>query len=802
MTNGGIAKMTEQKMFGNKYGYFTKEGKEYVITTPKTPRPWSNIISNGDYSFMVSQTGGGFSWRGNSVENRITRSNQDLVKDNWGKYIYLRDDKNKEFWSAGYKPVCKDTESYKVTHGVGYSIIEQEYSEVKSELLMFVTPKDPVEIMSLKLTNASEQDREISLFTYLEWNLGVSPDDCREFQKIFIDNQYEAGINGFIATKYMWGLVNEKGQHNNKSWEYAAFHSSSEKPISYDGDKESFIGMYNSEEHPRAMELETLEKHTGRFGDAIGALQIKVNLKPGETKQVVFTIGCGDNVDEARLLAAKYNNIDTANKAFDEVHEFWKKFLETEKIDTPDLAMNYMTNTWAKYQAISCRIWGKSSYYQVSAGYGFRDQLQDCQVFLSTVPEYAKKQILLHATKQKQDGTVLHWFTTISGLGPETKCSDDLLWLPYITINYLKETNDFSILDEVKEFLNGGEASIYEHCKRSIEKVFTRFSPRGIPLIGENDWNDGLSAVGWDWKGESFWLGEFLYTILEDFKILAGGLGDVTFAEECNEVQTFLKHTINEYGWNGEWYLQATTDTGEEIGSKDNEEGKIYLNPQIWAVISGIADKERAITCMSAVSEYLFKDYGTLLLYPAYSKVREDIGYISRYAPGLRENGGVYTHAATWAITAYTMMGDAEKAYELYQKICPVNRYKDIENYLAEPYVLPGNTDGPKSPNYGRGSWTWYTGSAQWLYNVAIRSILGIRAEYDGLLIDPCIPSDWEGFTYTRSFRNTTYNIKVDNSSHVNRGVKTIEIDEKLIKSNKLPDLNDGLVHAVTVIMG
>ncbi len=793
----------EKRLFDNKYGYFKEDGSEYIIKTPKTPRPWSNVISNGDYAFMVSQTGGGYSWRGNSAENRITRSYQDVIKDNWGKYIYIRDEKTKDFWSAAWKPVCKDAEEYKVTHGIGYSIIEQKYNNIKSELTMFVVPNSPMEIWKLKITNESSEEKELGLFSYFEWCLGTSPDEHREFHKIFIDNNYEEDINGFITTKCLWLLPNEKGQHNNRDWEYAAFHSCSEKPVSYDGDKESFLGLYGSEVNPEAMNKDYLDRNTGRFFDAVASLQVKINLKPSESKEIVFTLGCADNKEEAANLAKKYNDVEEAKKALEEVHKFWEPFIYTERINTPDKAMNIMTNIWLKYQAISCRIWGKSAYYQVSGGYGYRDQLQDSQIFFSSIPEYAKKQILMHAGKQKSDGTVYHWWMTISGKGPETKCSDDLLWLPFITSNYLKETGDFSILDEKAPFFDmDREATLYEHCKLAIEKALTRFSPRGIPLIGENDWNDGLSAVGWEWKGESFWLGEFLYMILEEFKHISLKLDDKKFSNRCSCISQNLKETINKFAWDGEWYLQATTDSGEKIGSKENEEGFIYLNPQIWSVLSGIADEHRAKTAMNSVSKYLFKDYGTLLLYPAYSKVRTDIGYITRYAPGLRENGGVYSHAATWAVPAYIAIGEVEKAYELYKKICPPNRSEDIERYKAEPYVTPGNSDGPKSPNYGRGSWTWYTGSAQWLHSAATNWILGVRGDFDGIVIDPNIPSEWDGFTYTKKFREDIYEIEVVNPEHKNNGVKTLLLDGEEIQGNKIHAKNDGKKHSVKVIIG
>lgn len=795
--------MESDKLFESKYGYFTADGREYVITNPRTPKPWANIISNGDYSLMVSQTGGGYSWRGNAGQNRITRSFQDLVKDPWGKYVYIRDLQTNKYWSAAWKPVMAEYETYEVRHGIGYSRFLQKVDGICSEMTVFVVPDDPVEVMLLSLTNESDEERTLDVSTYFEWALGHAPDEHREFHKLFIDARYDARHKAILADKYLWAFPDEKGRHNNVSWQFTAFHAASEEPKSYDSDKESFVGMYGSEAEPAAMKEKELAKRTGRFVDAAAALQVAVRLPAGESKTVVFTIGAAEHGKEIpEELIEKYTNVDAAVQALSKVQSFWSEFIDTEEIATPDDAMNIMTNIWLKYQAISCRLWGKSAYYQTSAGYGYRDQLQDSQIFLISKPELAKKQILMHAEQQFQEGDVLHWWFTIRGGGPRTKCSDDLLWLPLIVHSYLLETNDHSILDEVVPFLDGGEANLYEHCKRAIERAFHRFSPRGVPLMGDHDWNDGLSAIGQDWKGESFWVGEFLYLILEQFVPLAEQRHDQAFADKCKDVRRMLKKSVNEYGWDGEWYLQATTDAGKTVGSKENEEGKIFLNPQIWAVISGIADGERAKMAMDSVTRYLLRDYGTLLLYPAYSEVHRDIGYITRYAPGLRENGGVYTHAATWSTWAYTLAGEPELAYEAYKRICPPNRSGDLEAYMAEPYVTPGNSDGPNSPYYGRGGWSWYTGSAQWLHWVATHWILGVRPTEKGLLVDPSIPKEWDGFTYRRKFRNAIYNIHVNNPAHVHKGIVSIEVDGKPIAGNILPDFQDGQTHTVKVVLG
>jgi cellobiose phosphorylase len=789
--------------FHSRYGYFSDDGREYIVTTPITPRPWGNVISNGDYGMMISQTGSGYSWRGNAGQNRITRSFQDLIRDNWGKYFYIRDLKRNVYWSAAYKPVMHPFDSFSVVHGLGYSKFRQTIEGIASELTVFVSAADPVEIFRLTLTNESDEPRELDVTSYAEWLLGFAPDEHREFHKLFIETWAGVPAGTVYARKCLWGFPDDKGRHNNVDWPYTAFMAVSEPLHSFDCDKESFIGMYNNDDNPRAMAEPSLAGRAGRHGDAIAALRVRVTLGPGESRTVVFTLGAAeDGKEDAAELVRRYTGVEAADRALQAVHAFWSRFIDTERVATPDPALNLMTNYWLKYQAISCRLWGKSAFYQVSAGYGFRDQLQDSQIFLVSEPEYAKKQLLMHAAQQFVEGDVQHWWFTIKGWGPRTNCSDDLLWLPFILDAYLQETDDLSILDATIPYLNGPAETLYDHCKRAIERSFSRFSPRGIPLMGDHDWNDGLSAVGTLLKGESFWVAEFLYMILGSFGPIARMRGDERFAARCETVRDSLKDALNRHGWDGEWYLQATTDDGLLLGSKENDEAKIFLMPNIWAVISGAAEDDRGRVAMECVTDYLLKDYGTLLNYPAFTRPRPDVGYVTRYAPGLRENGGVYTHAATWSVWAYTLAGRPDLAYEAYRRICPPNRSSDIDTYMAEPYVTPGNIDGPLSEYYGRGGWTWYTGSAQWLHRVATHWILGIRPRADGLLVDPSIPSGWDGYHVTRRFRNARYEIEVRNPNHVSRGIQAVTVDGAPLAGNVLPIFGDGQTHRVEIEMG
>lgn len=790
------------RKFENPYGYFVEGGREYVVTTPLTPRPWGNIISNGDYAMMVSQTGSGYSWRGNAGQNRLTRSFQDIIKDNWGKYFYIRDLKRNIYWSAAYKPVMRDYQNYQVVHGIGYSRFIHQVEDIESVLTVFVAADAPLEIFQLILTNYSDETCELDITSYAEWLLGFAPDEHREFHKLFIETSSDTSRQAVFARKCLWGFPDSAGRHNNVDWPYTAFMAVSEPLKSFDCDKETFIGLYNNDDRPLAMREPQLAGREGRFTDAIAALQVAVTLQPGEAKTVVFTLGAAeDGREDANELIDRYTSAEKSEQALEAVHAFWSRFLDAEQVETPDDALNYMTNIWLKYQAISCRLWGKSAFYQVSAGWGFRDQLQDSQVFLVGEPEFARKQLLLHASNQFIEGDVLHWWFSIRGGGPRTNCSDDLLWLPFILDSYLKETADYTILDEEIVYLNGPAESLYKHCKRAIERSFSRFSPRGIPLMGDHDWNDGLSAVGTFLKGESFWVAEFLYMILGNFAPLARRYDDERFAQQCEAVRESLKLALDRSGWDGAWYLQATTDDGLPLGSHENEEGKIFLMPNIWAAISGAGEADHTKTALESVAQYLLKDYGPLLNFPAFTQPRPDIGYVTRYAPGLRENGGVYSHAATWAVWAYSLAGQPERAYDIYRRICPPNRSADIDVYRAEPYVTPGNVDGPLSEYFGRAGWTWYTGSAQWLHRVATHWILGIRPQEDGLLVDPSIPAHWDGFKVTRTFRGAVYAITVENPQHVNRGVRSVMIDGAPYQSNLLPVFADGKTHTIKIVM-
>ncbi len=796
-----------KKLFHTKYGHFSRDGKQYVITTPRTPRPWINVLSNGDYGLTVSQTGGGYSWRTHAQMNRITRWEQDLIKDEWGKFIYLREGPTK-IWSAGWKPVCVDPDEYRCVHGIGYSLIESTTNGIASRLLVFVPNDEPMEVWHLTLTNTTRRPRTLSVFTFLEWGLGAAPDWHREFHKSFIQTAYDPSSNLLTATKRLWEVGTDRG-HWNTDWPYVAFHSSSVKPSSFDADKESFLGMYGNQQMPAAVVKGTLSRRTGNWLDPIGSLHIKVTLKPGEEKQVVFTLGAADSYDQARTLATKYADGVAVRKSLGDVQSRWEELLSTCEVETPDPAMNLMENTWLKYQAISGRLWGRTAYYQTGGAFGFRDQLQDSQIWLPIEPSRTKSQLLLHAAHQFADGTVFHWWHPMTETGLRNQISDNLLWLPYITKSYLDETADLGALEERAPFVDDPDgASLYEHCTRAIEKVLERFSPRGLPLIGGGDWNDGLSAVGLEMKGESVWLGHFLHRVLLDFVDIGRRRNDLARVDRYCARAAALRAALNASGWDGGWYAGATKDSGESIGSAHNTEGRVWLNPQTWAIIGEVADQERACTVFKVVESSLDSEIGPLLLAPAYKRPDRYVGYLTRYAPGMRENGGVYTHGSTWAVIAAALLGNGEAAFGIYSKLNPVIRGMKPDTYVAEPYVTPGNIEGPDSGFFGRGGWTWYTGSAAWLFKVGLDWILGVRATIDGLLVDPCIPKRWKRYQVRRTFRGVNYTIHVENPDGVECGVSRVSIDGTPMTSLNgsrgvvLPPFDAGSTHAITVILG
>ena len=749
-----------KKLFKTKYGYFTQDGKEYVITRPDTPRPWINVISNGDYGTVISQTGSGYSFRGNSNLCRINTWLQDLIKDDYGKFVYIRDNGSGKIWSCGWKPTHPKFASYEVRHGIGYTVIRNRINGIETEMLQFVPANEPAEIWKVTLQNKTNKKKALSLFTYFELCLGNAAAVQREYHKTFIGTQYDSKLGALFADKRR--EVNRKIDDKHLGeWPCNIFHSASIRPKGHEGDKENFLGNYGSINRPKAVAENKLTNTTGRWSDPICSLHVEVSIPANSEKTVLFVLGETKKRYEAVKPIKKYKSIRNVDSSLEKVKENWRRLLSGLEIETPDPAVNIMVNTWLKYQAISGRLWARCAYYQSSGAIGFRDQLQDSQIFFALKPQLAKKQILLHAAHQYKSGTVQHWWHTLTDWGLDTNFSDDLLWLPYITLNYLDETKDYAILNKKVKYLDAPAGPLYKHCLRAIHKVLSRFSRRGLPLIGEGDWNDGMSSVGVNWKGESIWLGHFLYGILDRFDEVCEERGDFKNRVVFNRRKKTLKKAINKYGWDGKWYIRAISDNGKVLGSAKSKEGKIFFNAQSWSVINKTAEGNRGKIAIKYAEKYLDEKYGPLLFYPAYAAPDFEIGYLTRYAAGIRENGGVYSHAATWAIMAECMLKRSKVANNMCRKMIPPNRSMKPDLYKAEPYVMPGNIEGPDSANFGRGGWSWYTGSAAWMFRVITEWILGVRPGKDGLIVDPCIPMKWRSFKMRRLFRGKRYEITV-----------------------------------------
>jgi len=656
-----------------KWGDFSPDGKEFIITNFKTPYPWVNIICPKEYGIIVSQMGCGFSWYKSAKHIQITKWTPSIHRDECGKFFIIQDENN-QFSPVPY-PFEDKIKNYSCHHGLGYSRFFTQTKETKTELLLFVPSDFNFEVYRLKIKNTSAFEKNYTIKFHLQFWMGSISEAARELHRLFYRGKITDGI--LWMKKVAWQKLNKKGQFLNQEFPVMCFATALPSPqIKLDMDKSE----------PEA------------------EIKLKINLSPHKEKEIIFLLGV--NTEKSFLKKLTPEKIE---KFFQKTKKYWFDLISGEKANTPYKKINHLLNYWLKYQTISSRLNGKTGYYQIGSAIGFRDQLQDSMLFLRTKPELTKRQIFLHASRQFKKGDVAHFWDPLTGEFARLKISDNLLWLVFVTVEYLKITGDFSILHKKIKFLDSGNSSLKEHCLRAINLVIERRSKRGIPLILAGDWNDGLSAVGWEGKGESFWLAMFLYKILTDWDNLISKKKFTTIRRE-------LKNAVNKYGWDGNWFIRATKDNGKPIGSRENKYGKIFLNSQTWAIISGITSPERVKKILKSLDRYLYYPYGPLLLWPAYENPDEEIGYLTRYASGTRENGAVYVHAATWAVWAEVIAGRKEKAWQIFKSILPITQKQST--FWAEPYVTSANIEGPSSTHPGRGSWSWYTGSAQWLLKV------------------------------------------------------------------------------------
>ncbi len=766
----------------DRYGSFSADRREYIITDPRTPRPWANIIANERFGLAVSQSGSGFTWIDNSQLAVVNWWQQDFAIDTSGKFIYARDLDSHDTWSLSPAPVWADSDRFECRHGIGYTTFVVERNGIETRWTLFAHESETVELWIVELRNTTKAKRRLELTGYLEWCCGTTPAPRREFHKLFIETAFVPDERAIYGWNHMWDVGSKRWGHWNTGFPYVAGFGTTEPIVSAEGEKSAFIGRNGSPRSPVALGEREWRGLFGRHHDPVGAMRVAIDLEPEKAKSVGFAIAVDSSREGSAALLRKWLDVAGMRGALDTVKQSWFDRLAAHRIETPDVRFDSLVNDWIRYQAIAARIWGRAGYYQQSGAYGFRDQLQDSQIWLTIDPARCRAQLNLHAGHQFADGSVYHWWHPLSEQGHVTKMTDDLLWMSFVAPNYIQETGDASILDDATPFLDEEQAApLSEHVRRAFERVFKRTGPRGLPYIGAGDWNDGLSAAGLEERGESVWLAQFLAGVLGEWAEIHRRTGRAPFAADFDARRAQLVAAINEHAWDGAWYSRATLDDGSKIGSAENRNGRIYLNAQVWAVLNDIAPPDRATSCMNAVRKYLVSESGALLLAPAYDVPDERIGYITRYAPGLRENGGVYTHAATWAIAAACKMKDAELVAMLLQAIDPSN--KDPERYWAEPYVLPGNVDGPQSPWYGRAGWTWYTGSASWLHRIVAERVLGVRPDWDGLIVDPCLPPHWDHARMLRPWRGSTYDIRIERGN----GEPQLTLDGRLLDGNLIP---------------
>lgn len=794
--------------FFNGLGGFSADGKEYVITTSgtkTTPLPWSNVLANPDFGSIVTESGQSYTWMDNAHEYRLTPWNNDPVVDMQGEAFYLRDEESGRFWSPAPFP-CRSTSPYITRHGFGYSIFEHSEDGIDSSMAVYADIEQPVKFIVIKLHNKSQRLRRLSATGYIEWILG----DLKAKTQMHIVTELDQQSGAILA----WNKYNT--EFNNK----VAFFDADEVNRTITTDRREFIGRNGTLSNPDGMYRARFSGRTGAALDPCAAIQVVFELAEGQEKEIVFRLGAADNLHDAIGIIKKLEGKETALQASGKVKEFWNETLGAVHIETPDAAVNLLTNGWLNYQTMASRIWGRSGFYQSGGAFGFRDQLQDVLSLIHTKPALVRQQILLSASRQFKEGDVQHWWHPPLGRGVRTTCSDDLLWLPFVAIKYIAVTGDKEILDEPVHFLEGrllnaGEESyydlpirsekiapLYQHCVLAIEHALN-FGEHGLPLIGSGDWNDGMDKVGEHGKGESVWLAFFLYSILIKFVEIAEIKKDKAFAEKCRTTAASLQQSIQTNAWDGEWYRRAYFDDGTPLGSAENEECKIDSIAQSWSVISGAGDSKRQLMAMNAAEKYLVRrEEGIIQLFdPAFDKSDLNPGYIKGYVPGVRENGGQYSHAAIWLIMAFALLGDKERTWELIQLVNPVNHGKDeasIEKYKAEPYVIAA--DVYTVPLHtGRGGWTWYTGAAGWLYQLLIESFIGLKREADKLYIAPCLPQAWEAVKVEYRYMNTLYRVELINAKQ-NDDFK-ISVDGKEQTDDFILLADDKIEHDVKIIL-
>lgn len=780
-----------------KFGHFDKEKREYVITKPNTPLPWINYLGCEEYCALFSNTAGGYSFFVDPRDQRILRYRYDNVPmDRGGRYIYVRDNGTGQFWSPSWQPVMKALDRYECRHGLGYSVITSSNFDIATRTTYFVPLHDPVEVWMMEIKNEGKRPRDISLFSYVEFCLWNAVEDMTNFQRTW--NIGEAHCEGST----IWHLTEYREERD-----ILAFFSVNAKISSYDCQRKKFLGNfgYNGLEKPEAVVKGKCGNSIAIGWAPIGSHCVPLRLKPGEKRTVIFVLGVDGRKEGAKKLILKYGSQKNVEKELKSLSVHWDENLSKFRAETPDDDMNLMVNVWNQYQCRTTFNWSRyASYYEagIGRGMGFRDSNQDTLGFVHQLPEKVRDRIVDLASTQHEAGNAFHQYSPLTKQGTGGGASDDHLWLILAVASYIKETGDIKFLEKKVPYGSGKTGTMFDHMDRAVKFSLKHIGPHGLPLIYSYDWNDCLNLKGKNGEAESVMVAEMFLVACREMARMCELSKRAAPAKRYDQMANDMKDRINKVAWDGAWFLRAFDDAGKPVGTSKDEDGKIHLESQPWAIISGAAEGERAYKCMDSVRKMLSTEHGIVLQQPAYREYHKNLGMVSCYPMGLKENAGIFCHPNPWAMIAETMLGRGDQAFDYYKAILPSAKNDIAEVRAVEPYVYCQMVAGPDHPDFGEGKNSWLTGTAAWNFVAASQYILGIRPDYGGLIIDPCIPKKWQKFTVSRHFRGAHYNIKVLNPNKVSKGVREIIVDGKKKHGNVLPVFGDGKTHEVMVIMG
>jgi cellobiose phosphorylase len=773
------------------YGSHSEDDREFIITEPRTPRPWFNYMWNGHYTGLISHTGGGFSFCDSPRDNRLTRMRYNsLPWDRPGRYVMVKDVSSGKYWSLSWAPTIDlHYDRYECRHGQGYTKIITEIFGIRGEITYFVPNQVNAEVWRVCLTDLTGSDRPLQLFSFIELVMGNALNDLinQPNDKHFTDIHFNSEYQALIATRRYWVLNRGVSvKQPNIDWKYQVYFHQTLPTIGFDSSLDTFIGRWRSEANPIAIETGKLSNTEITAGDPIMALQSELVLKANQSKDFAIAMEMVKKGEPPILVSQPIPELD---REFAQLKEKWHNYFSHFRLESPEPKLNTMLNVWNPYQAaVTFDMARNAGYYHggLLFGTGLRDQFQDILGMVIVEPQRVRSRLLNALKFQFADGSTLHNFFKLTNTGERTNHSDTPLWIPFGIVEYLNETADFSILDESVPFHDRGEATVYQHLIQAIDYVIASLSDRGMQKIRNGDWNDTLDYIGTEGKGETVWGTCFLGYILQKTFPLLEHLQDLENLAKFQKVYGNLKEVLNQYCWDGNWYLRAFRDDGSSVGSSSHAQGQIFLNAQSWAVISGLATKERSDLALASCRQHLSTPYGMQIVYPSYTQVEDNTGLISRCVPGKKENGAVFNHASSWFVLASLLNGEVEFAWEVYQKMLPLNSATDRDRYEVEPYVFAEYVTSPDHPTQGQASHSWLTGTAVWMLRIGLDYLLGFRPTFSGMIVDPHIPKHWQGFKATRKFRGKTLHLEVQNPHSLNSGVTSLLVNGEEIEGNFL----------------